>query len=210
MDVSADHARHPALAAELEHRVFVVGHVLHRALRPQLDVRRERPVAEAEAAADPVDHDVHVEDLVVEHRADALQQAVEVHESVELVAVDDEVLFPVGARVYRALGQLYRPERDPEELLQELVVVAGDERHPGVLSVFPQELLDQRVVIVVPEPLAAQLPPINEIAHDVEVGGFGVAEEFEEFADLGVFGTQVHVGDPDSAIVHRRLSQVAG
>src|SRR5262249_29838441 len=50
VDVSADHARHPALATELEHRVFVVGHVLHRALRAQLDVRRERPVAEAEAA----------------------------------------------------------------------------------------------------------------------------------------------------------------
>ena len=118
--------------------------------------------------------------------------------------------FPSTPGVHRALGQLHRPERDPEELLQELVVVAGDERHPGVLAVFPQQFLDQRVVIVVPEPLAAQLPPINEIAHDIEVGGFGVAEEFEELADLGVFGAQVHVGNPDCSIVHRRLSQVAG
>ena len=58
--------------------------------------------------------------------------------------------------------------------------------------------------------LSAKLPPINEIAHDVEVGGFGVAEKFEQFADLGVFRAQVDVGYPDRAIVHRRLSQVAG
>ena len=47
------------------------------------------------------------------------------------------------------------------------------------------------VWLVVPEPSSAKLPPINEIAHDVEVGGFGVAEKFEQLADLGVFRAQV-------------------
>ena len=42
-------------------------------------------------------------------------------------------------------------------------------------------------MLVAPEPSSAKLPPINEIAHDVEVGGFGVAEKTEQFADLGVF-----------------------
>ncbi len=210
MDVPADHARHPALAAELEHRVLVVGHVLHRALRAQLDVRGERPVAEPEAAANPVDPDVQVENLVVEHRPDALEHPVEVHQPVELVAVDDEVLLPVRPGVHRALGEPDRAERDAEELLQELVVVPGDERDAGVFAVLAQQFLDQRVVLVVPEPFPAKLPPINEIAHDVEVGGFGVAEEFEQLADLGVFRAQVDVGYPDRAIVHRRLSQVAG
>lgn len=210
VDVPADHAGHSALAAELEHRVFVVGHVLHGALRAELDVRRERPVAEAEAAADPVDPHVDVEDLVVEHGADALEQPVEVHESVELVAVDHEVLLPVRPRVDGSLGQPHRAERDPEELLQELVVVAGDKGDPRVLAVLAQQFLDQRVVIVVPEPFAAKLPPINEIAHDVEVGGFSVAEKLEQFFYLGVFGSQVDVGDPYGAIMHRRSSQVAG
>jgi hypothetical protein len=210
VDVPADDPGHPALATELEHRVLVVGHVLHGALRAQLDVRGERPVAEAEAAADPVDPDIHVENLVIQHRPDALEQPVEVHQPVELVAVDDEVLLPVRSGVHGALREPHRAERDAEELFQELVVVPGDERDMGVLAVLAQQLLDQRVVLVVPEPFSAKLPPINEIAHDVEVGGFGVAEKFEQLADLGVFRAQVDVGNPDRAIIHRRLSQVAG
>jgi hypothetical protein len=210
VDVPADHARHPALATELEHRVLVVGHVLHGALRAQLDVRGERPVAEAEATANPVDPNVQVENLVVEHRPDALEHAVEVHQAVELVAVDDEVLVPVRSGVHRTLDEAHRAERDTEELLEKLVMVPRDERDMGVLAILAQHLLDQRVVFVVPEPFASKLPPINEIAHDVEVGGFGVAEKFEQFADLGVFRAQVDVGYPDRAIVHRRLSQVAG
>jgi len=38
VDVPANDPRHSTLAAELKHGVFVVGHVLHRALRPQLDI----------------------------------------------------------------------------------------------------------------------------------------------------------------------------
>src|SRR5215831_18605504 len=124
MDVPADDSSHPALATELEHGVLVVGHVLHRALRAQLDVRRERPVAEPEAPANPVDPDVHVENLVVEYRPHALEQPVEVHEPVELVYVDHEVLSSVGARVDRALHELHGAERNAEEFLQELVVIA--------------------------------------------------------------------------------------
>ena len=129
---------------------------------------------------------------------------------VELVAVDDEVLLPVRSGVHRALDEPHRAERDAEELFQKFVVVPGDERDMRMFAVLAQQFLDQRVVLVVPEPFAAKLPPINEIAHDVEVGGFGVAEKFEQFADLGVFRAQVDVGYPDRAIVHRRLSQVAG
>ncbi len=132
------------------------------------------------------------------------------HQSVELVAVDDEVLLPVRPGVHHAFGQPHGAERDAEELLQELIVVPGNERDMGVLAVLAQQFLDQRVVLVVPEPPSTELPPVNKIAHDVEVGGFGVAEKFEKFADLGVFRAQVDVGYPDRAIVHGRLSQVAG
>ena len=202
VDVPADDSGHAALATELEHGVLVVGHVLHRALRAQLDVRRERPVAEPEAPADPVDPDVQVENLVVEDRPHALEQPVEVHQAVELMPVNDEILLPVGARVHRPLDQAHRAERDAEELFQKLVVIPGDERDVRVLAVLAQQLLDERVVLVVPEPSFAKLPPVNEIAHDVEVGGFGIAEKLEQFADLGVLRAQVNVGYPDRAIVH--------
>jgi hypothetical protein len=126
------------------------------------------------------------------------------------MAVNDEILVPVRSGVHRALDEAHRAERDAEELLKKLVVVPGDERDMGVFAVLAQQLLDQRVVLVVPEPSPAKLPPINKIAHDVEVGGFGVAEKFEQFADLGVFRAQVDVGYPDRTIVHGRWSQVAG
>lgn len=126
------------------------------------------------------------------------------------MAVDDEVLLSVRGGVHGALDEPHRAERDSEELFQKLVVIPRNERDMGVFAILAQQFLDQRVVLVVPEPFAAELPPINEIAHDVEVGGFGVAEKFEQFADLGVFRAQVNVGYPNRAIVHRRLSRVAG
>ena len=54
-------------------------------------------------------------------------------------------------------------------------MVPGDERDMGVFAVLAQQLLDQRVVLVVPEP-SRRAATINEVAHEVEVGGFGVAE----------------------------------
>ena len=38
VNVAANDPGHPALATELKHRVLVVGHVLHGALRAQLDI----------------------------------------------------------------------------------------------------------------------------------------------------------------------------
>lgn len=65
MNVTANHAIHPALAAELDHRPFVVGDVFHRRLGFQFDIRGERPVPEPETPPDPVYPDVHIQNRIV-------------------------------------------------------------------------------------------------------------------------------------------------
>lgn len=72
MDVPADHARHLALARELDHRVLVVGDVFHRRLGLELDVGGEGPIAESQAAPRAIDPHIHVQDAVVKHGADAV------------------------------------------------------------------------------------------------------------------------------------------
>jgi hypothetical protein len=49
-------------------------------------------------------------------------------------------------------------------------------------------------------PGALQLPAVNQVADDVEVVGFIEAEEFEERRDLGVFGAEVDVRNPDGSV----------
>jgi len=203
MNVSANHAVRGALAAELDQCLLVVRDVLHRGLRFELNVRGERPIAKSKTSPDAVHPDVHVQDLVVEHGTDAIEQPVEVREAVELMSVQDEITLAVGGDVHRAFDESDRAEAHAEELLEEFVVIAGDEGDFGALAVFPKQLLDEHVVVFRPKPFASQLPAVDEVADDVEVRAFGVAEEGEEFLHLGMSGTQMNIGDPDGAIVHK-------
>ena len=205
VDVPADHARHPALARELDHRVLVVGDVFHRRLGFQLDVGGEGPVAEPEAAPRAIDPHVQVQDAVVKHRADAVEQPVEMREAVKLVAMDDEEFFAVGRRVHGAFDEPHRAEAQAQEFFQELVMVPGDERDAGLLAVLAKQFLDEQVVVIGPIPFAPQLPAVDEVADDVKVLAFRVAQEIEQLADLRMFGSEMDVGNPDRAVMFRLM-----
>ena len=53
------------------------------------------------------------------------------------------------------------------ELLKELIVIAGDHDDPGLFAAVSKKLLDQDIVLSIPEPVSLQLPAIDEITHDV-------------------------------------------
>jgi len=73
VNVTANHARHAALARELNHRILVIGHIFHRRLRFQFDVARERPISETERAPRAIDPHVQVENAVVQRRPHAIE-----------------------------------------------------------------------------------------------------------------------------------------
>lgn len=124
-------------------------------------------------------------------------------EAIELMAVDDEKFFSIGGRMHRAFDEPHRAEAHAEELLEEFVVVAGDERDACLLAVLAQQFLDQDIVFLRPEPFAPELPAVDEIADDVEVLAFRVAQEIEQLADLRVLGSEMDIGDPDRAVMIR-------
>src|SRR5262245_43593088 len=122
----------------------------------------------------------------------SIQQAIEVREAVELMAVDDEVTLAVGGGVNDAFGEPHVAEADAEKFFEELIVIAGDECHAGFLAVLAKQFLDEQVVVFGPVPFPPQLPAVDEIADDVKVVAFIVAEKIEEFVHLGMPRAEVN------------------
>jgi hypothetical protein len=202
MNMPANHAVHPALATELNHRVFVIGYVFHRRLGFEFDVGSERPVTKTQRAPQPIEPHIHIENAVVQRRADAIEQTVEVREAVELMPVQHEITFAINGRVHDAFRQVHGAERHADPFFEELIVIAGEKGHLGFLAVFAKQFLDEQIVILGPIPFAAQLPSVNEIAHDVEMGAVVVAQERQQLVHLRVLCAEMHIGYPDGTIVH--------
>lgn len=202
VNVAADDAVHTMFEAELDHRVLVIADVFDRCFRLELDIGGEGPVAEPKTAPDAVEPHVRIQNVVVQHRPHTVQQAVEGHDAVELMAVDDEVMPAIGAGVDGPFHQADRAELDSEELFEELVVVAGDKRDTGLFAALPKEFLQKHVVVIRPIPLATQLPSVNEITDDIDVFAFGLTEELKKFSHLGVLSSKVNVGNPNRTIIH--------
>src|SRR4051794_21113957 len=83
MDVAADHAVDAAAARLACHRLFVVGDELDRVLDLVLEVRRQRPVAEAELAAAPVERRVDAQRRAVGPLAQDREPLGVAHDAVE-------------------------------------------------------------------------------------------------------------------------------
>src|SRR5262249_42068453 len=100
----------------------------------------------------------------------------------------------------------------------ERVVVAGNVNDRRALASFSQDLLDDVIVHLRPEPAAAQLPTVDDVADQVKTLGFGVTQEVEQPRRLAGGAAEVQVGNPDSAeaelagviVVHRDRSGCSG
>lgn len=85
-------------------------------------------------------------------RAEFFQQVIEVRQAVRLMAVDDEIFFPVSGGVHDFARNGDVAEFHADELFQKLIVVAGDADDLGLLATFAEKFLDERVVVITPEP----------------------------------------------------------
>ncbi len=203
MDVTADDAVGLMVARHRGERVLVFSDIFHSGLGFGFQIRRQRPVAEPERAPQPVQIQVEVKYPVIQVRAKLFQQMVKVRQSVRLMAVDDEIFFPVGGGVNRLPGHRHVAKSHAHELFDEFIMVAGDVDDLGLPAAFAEQFLDEQVVVVAPEPAKLQFPAINEIADDVKILAIHPAQEVQQFGDAGVLRAQMDVRDPDRPAGHR-------
>ena len=202
VNVAADHPVNPELTAILYHGLLVIRDIFHGRFGLQFDVGREGPVAESQSPPHAVDPDVEIENAVVQRRSHPVQEPVEVRQSVELMAMNHQVASAIGRDMNGPFDQPNISEAHAGELLEEFIVVAVDERDPGLFAVLAKQFLNEDIVVVRPIPLAAQLPAVDEIAHDVKLFTLRFAQEIKELGYLGMPRAQVNVRNPNGAIIH--------
>ena len=201
VDMAANDTVGLLVARHLRQGLFVLGHEFHRRLRLEFQERRQRPVTETHDPPQPVEIQVKIQNPVVKMRTKFFKQMIEVSQAVRLMAVDHQIFFPVSRRVNNFARNRHAAEAHPEKLLDEFIVVAGDVDHLGMLAAFAEQFLDERVVVLAPEPAELQLPSVNEIAHQIQVLAIHRAQKGEQFLDLRVARAEVDVGDPDRAVL---------
>jgi len=91
------------------------------------------------------------------------------------------------------------PEPHADKLLDEFIVIAGDVDDLGLFAAFAQELLDEGVVVIAPEPAELEFPAVDEIAHQVKVLAVHDTQEVQQLAHAGVPGAEMNIRNPDGA-----------
>ena len=82
---------------------------------------------------------------------------------------------------------------------QELVVIAGHVDDLGALARLAQHLLHEVVVRLRPVPAGFQRPAVDDIADEIDGVGIMAAEEVQQSVGLRAAGSEVDVGDKQSA-----------
>ena len=207
MNVAADDAISFLIARHRSERAFIFGDEFDRRLGFEFQKCRQRPVTKTQRAAQPVEIQIEIENPVVKMRAEFLEQMIEVRQAVRLVAVDDEIFFPVGGGVDHLVRHDHAAKTHPGKLINELVMVAGDVNDLRLLAAFAQQFLDEQIVVVAPKPAELQFPAVNEIADYVEILAVHRAQKFQQLGDARMFGAEMDVGDPNGA-ADDRLAQI--
>src|SRR5262249_19155253 len=86
-----------------------------------------------------------------------------------------------------------------EIISQELVVVAGQIDDAGALAPLAQQLLHHIVVRLRPVPARAQLPAVDDVAHQIDGVRVVPAQEIEQALGLAAASTEMDIGDEERA-----------
>ena len=205
MDVPADHAVNAAPASFGGERGLELADEVDGILHFQLRPLRQRPVGQAERAANRVEMGVEPDREVVGVVAEQREPARVPNHNVEQIAMDDEVALAVGANVDGVFDHLDAAEMRAVVVAQELVVVAGDVEQARALARLPQELLHDVVVGLRPVPARSQLPAVDNVAHEIDRVGFVVTQEVEELVGLAALRAEMDVRQKQRPNAHRPL-----
>ncbi|MCY1515463.1 hypothetical protein D9M68_500510 [compost metagenome] len=153
--------------------------------------------------AQPIEMVVDPQRQLVEAVAQVGQPAAVLDHAVELVAMQHQQAQALGRDVHVLVEDFYVAEGVAGEFARELVVVAGDEDDPGTVARLAQDALDDVIVGAGPVPVLAQLPAVDDVAHQVQGVRIVVVQEVEQEFRLAPGGAQVNIGNPEGAPVRR-------
>lgn len=202
MNMAADDPVRPMLPRQLHHAFLKPCHISDRGLGILLQIRRDRPVAEAESASDPIEVGIEDQNRLVKSGSHPLEKPVELNQAVQLMAMDHQISTAIGRYVNSMGNNLDSPHIEPGEILKELIVVPMHVNDPGILAILPEDFLNDGVGIFTPVPSAFQFPAINKVSDEVEILTLILTQKLEEGAGLGVTTPQVHIRNPDRAVIH--------
>jgi len=208
VDVTADDPLRILLARHRGQRAFVLGHELHRRLRLELQIRRQRPVTETQRPPQPVEVQIEIQDPVINVRTQFFEQMIEMRQPVRLMPVDHQVFFAICADMHHLARHRHTAETHADELLRKLIMIARDIDDLRLLAALAQQFLDQRVVIIPPKPAEPQLPAVDQIAHDIEILAIHHLQEIQQFLDATVTGAEVNVRNPDGSTNERVIVDI--
>jgi len=110
-----------------------------------------------------------------------------------MVAVDEPQAPAIGGDVHRVVHHLHPAKVVVGEVARKLVVVAWHKHHLGALARLAQDLLDDIVVRLGPEPAPAQLPAVNDVTQQVQVIARVSFQKFKQGFGLATGCAQVQV-----------------
>jgi len=207
VDVAADHTVGPILPRHNSQGLLVFRDELDGRLGLGLYIRRNGPVTEPQRPPHPIEVEIKVENPIVKVRTHFFQKMVEMRQAIRLVAMDDEIFFAIGPDVDRLASHDDAAKPHADKLLDEFVVIAADVNDLGVLAALAEQLLNEHVIVIAPEPAVLELPAVNKVADDVEVFAIHQAQEIQQLGDAGVARAEVDVRNPNRA-ADQRLVQI--
>ena len=129
VDVAADHAIRPMAPGHGGEGLFIFGDKFHGGLGLEFQIRRQRPVAKAQRAPQPVEVQVEVENPVVQVGAQFFEQMIEMRQAIRLMTVNDEVFFAIGGDMDGFARHGHGAEAHAHELLHKFIVIAGHKKN---------------------------------------------------------------------------------
>ncbi len=179
---------------------FEVADEVDRVLDLEFRPGRERPVAEAQAASHDVEDGVELERGFVGPVSEEGDPARVTDDDVELVAVDHQKPAPVRRAVDDPVHDFDSAEIVIQIFACELVVVAGNVDDACALARLAQELLDDIVMRLWPEPAALETPAVDDVSDQIDRLGLRVSEEIEQHFRLRRLRSQMNVGNEKTTV----------
>ena len=131
------------------------------------------------------------------------------HDGVVQIAVHHQKPAAIGEHVDGFVTDLDSPERQAEELPRDFIVIAGDVNDLRAFTCLAQYFLYQIVMRLRPEPATPELPAVDDVADQIKMFRFVVAQEIKKVLGLASRGSEVYVGNPDGPVSVYRCWRVA-
>ena len=114
--------------------------------------------------------------------------------------MNDQIAPPVGADMHAIAREGDAAELRAAIIAHRLVVIAGDIDQVAAFAHLAQQLLQHVVMRLRPIDAALDAPEIDDVADQIDAGGFVAAEEIEEGFGLAGLGAEMDVRDEQCAV----------